>query len=473
MEDNYRNDDFEQFVRGQADQHRMFPSEKVWGAVNNALHPRKKWYGFGLAFLLLMTGGAVTWVMNTYPVNRSNDVSVSKSSRQKIAEQKPDIKQPDLRDLSPFSRNTPVSHSKRYQEPVPGPEVGLTAQESLLIAMLVESDDASGELTVQELSTDRSNSSLTIVHSVANKPTVKELPSELRTSALLSQEPASSPAGKPVVVEEIIITEETNISPLTIESVVNIFKAAPKKLSWQFFITPTISNRRLRDNKAFNSLAVAPDPLGSPSNIPFASVPDVNNAVTHKPDLGLQIGVTARYPLKKDLNLTGGFQFNVNRYDIKAFLNNGEVARIELQGNTPTVSTWSSYRSQGVSRLNWLKNYYFSISVPVGAELIVYRNKKASKAFGISGTIQPTYVLQNKAYLISTDYKNYAQVPWLVRHANINTGMEAFMQHTKGKTHWQVGPQFRYQLLSSFNKKYPIKENLFDIGVKLGVTLNK
>jgi hypothetical protein len=32
-----------------------------------------------------------------------------------------------------------------------------------------------------------------------------------------------------------------------------------------------------------------------------------------------------------------------------------------------------------------------------------------------------------------------------------------------------VGPQFRYQLLHSFTDRYPIKENLYDIGVRVGI----
>jgi hypothetical protein len=91
---------------------------------------------------------------------------------------------------------------------------------------------------------------------------------------------------------------------------------------------------------------------------------------------------------------------------------------------------------------------------------------------GIAGTIQPTYVVRDRAYLISTDYKNYAKVPWLVRRVNMSTGFEAYVNYGKGKTRWQVGPQVRYQLLSSFHNKYPVKEYLFDFGLKLGVTLN-
>jgi hypothetical protein len=82
-------------------------------------------------------------------------------------------------------------------------------------------------------------------------------------------------------------------------------------------------------------------------------------------------------------------------------------------------------------------------------------------------------VISNGAYLLSTDYKNYAKVPWLTRNFNLSTGFEAFVNYTRGNTQWQIGPQVRYQFMSSFENKYPVKENLFDFGVKIGVTLNQ
>ena len=60
--ENNNNRDFEQFVKQNADQYRMFPSEKVWNGIHNSLHTRRRWYGFGLT-LLLLTTGVVTWVM--------------------------------------------------------------------------------------------------------------------------------------------------------------------------------------------------------------------------------------------------------------------------------------------------------------------------------------------------------------------------------------------------------------------------
>src|SRR5438045_7612164 len=62
MENDFNNKDFEQFVKQNADQYRMFPSEKVWKNIHHALHTRRRWYGVGLTALLL-TAGIVTWVM--------------------------------------------------------------------------------------------------------------------------------------------------------------------------------------------------------------------------------------------------------------------------------------------------------------------------------------------------------------------------------------------------------------------------
>ena len=62
MNQYFENRDFEHFVKQNADQYRMFPSEKVWKGINNTLHTRRRWYGIGLA-LLLLTTAAVTGIM--------------------------------------------------------------------------------------------------------------------------------------------------------------------------------------------------------------------------------------------------------------------------------------------------------------------------------------------------------------------------------------------------------------------------
>ncbi|HRG92896.1 MAG TPA: hypothetical protein PLZ10_08095, partial [Chitinophagaceae bacterium] len=50
-------------MRQNADQYRMFPSEKVWGEIHATLHTRKRrWYVIGLS-LLFITTISVTAIM--------------------------------------------------------------------------------------------------------------------------------------------------------------------------------------------------------------------------------------------------------------------------------------------------------------------------------------------------------------------------------------------------------------------------
>jgi hypothetical protein len=259
---------------------------------------------------------------------------------------------------------------------------------------------------------------------------------------------------------------------MTIESVLNSYKKIAlksKKMNWQLSFTPTISYRKLTENKSF--LRNTSSASGSSS---YAYLYNVNSVVTHKPDMGFELGINTSYPLAKNLRILGGLEFNINRYGIKAFTYPSEVATIELNSggyHPDSVATWTNYRNFNGYNSNWLQNFYFSVSAPVGVEFKLSGNSNTQ--FGIAATIQPTYVIGDRAYLISTDYKNYVEVPWLTRRWNVNTGFETFVSYSTGKLKWQVGPQVRYQLLSSFKNKYPVKENLFDFGLKVGIMLNK
>ncbi|MEO5564689.1 MAG: hypothetical protein ABIR18_14685 [Chitinophagaceae bacterium] len=461
MESNYRNREFEQYIKESADQYRMFPSEKVWKGVHNTLHTRRKWYGIGLAFLLLMTGTAVTWVMMSYPVSKNQSVAAVNTNDKATKAAVPSEVSPEaINNVLPF-KNRSVS---KTTDPAAAPVIlpAITAEEiagNTISFSPAEQPVISRNERIQSVPFAGPQKN-TIASSIGNPfnqftdDDDKSLASETRRQSV-----KMSSSDRP-------LHNEINY-PGSFEDATNAYipEKIAKKLSWQFFVTPTISYRKLDENKSFNNLT---------AGYPFASsLTDVNKAVTHKPDMGLQIGLSARYPVTRNLSIRGGLQFNLNRYDIKAFAYNPEVATINLNGTNgnSSVSTLTQYRTYSGYKSDWLKNFYFSVSVPIGAELKLFGNKNTS--FGIAGTVQPTYILKDRAYLISSDYKNYAKVPWLIRHVNLNTGFEAFVNYHAGNTQWQVGPQVRYQVLSSFHNKYPVKENLFDFGMKIGLTLNQ
>lgn len=196
--------------------------------------------------------------------------------------------------------------------------------------------------------------------------------------------------------------------------------------------------------------------------------------MVHKPDIGLEAGFAAKYPLTKAIQVKAGLQFNVSRYDIKAYTYPGEIATIALDaGSNSSISRETTYRTRSGNKANWLQNLYYSASLPVGVEVKIVPGRNNANYFGIAATIQPTYIISDRTYLLSTDFKNYVKVPSLTRNWNMNTSFEAFMSYGTGKTKWQIGPQIRYQIWSSFENKYPVKENLFDFGLKVGITLNQ
>jgi hypothetical protein len=265
--------------------------------------------------------------------------------------------------------------------------------------------------------------------------------------------------------------EEKNISDsrLNIDqsTLVSFFTPAivPKKRSkfkTQFYFTPTVSYRKLTENKK-------PNPAG---NYSYSQLMGINNMVKHKPLMGLEFGIEGKYKVLNNVFLKSGLQFNINRYDISAYSHPAEVATVSVNSGfrTYSLSSVSNYGNQRGYTQNWLENFYFQAAIPIGAEVILANGKNTS--IGISGSIQPTFVIGDRAYLISNDYKNYAKFPDLMRRWNISSGFETFVAYSAGKIKWQVGPHVRYQHLSSFVSGYPVKENLFAIGLKVGATFN-
>ena len=473
MESNFNNREFEQYIKSAADQYRMIPTEKVWKGINSTLHTRKRWYGIGLSLLLLLTAVSVTWVMVSYPTSKKQETISDQNSRHSVQTQ-------------------PATPGQLSTIAVPkdiGAILSFNKFSTNRDDIAVKENTQPGELT-DYIETDPASSQIT-----DNRR--NDLISEVRIPDIIISEkkvltdPAADvnhgipgpvdiivsnkkfPGHEPLLSEAKPARNNSNYYPLTIESVLNSYEAKKtvKRLTWQLYFAPTVSYRKLSVNKSYDENV---SPFSS-TNYPFASSRDVNGEVTHKPDMGLEVGLSTKYPISKKLKLTGAFQFNINRYDIKAFAYYGEEATINLNGGngTNSVKAWTFYRNYDGYKSDWLKNYYFSVSAPVGAELRLFGNDKTY--FGIAGTAQPTYILKDRAFLISTDYKNYVEIPGFIRHLNINTSVETFISYAShnSKTRWQIGPQVRYQVLSSFKKKYPVKENLFDFGLKVGISRNK
>ena len=478
MESRNNNTDFEQFLKQNADQYRMFPSENVWKGIDNALHTRRRWYGLGLAFLLLLTGGGVTWVMLSNPATKQQ-TTVSPTITTKTKVSVPPIAPARPGNKITTATNTVVSGPTIYSYPSKNP---VELQQSIADASTLNPPSTDLTIKASPVSSFKEDNNQVTTHSIVNNTSsLTDHISSMLAVPLTASAGVDSKTTTSVVTEEEfhkpapvslnpVVEKETYMYPMTIESVINSYKRPKpsKAVTLQLYVAPTVSYRKLSENKAFLRSAVSSGTV--PASVAYR---DVNNAVTHKPDMGLEVGVAAKYPLSKSILLRTGVQFNISRYDIRAYNNPGEIATIALDAGTGmnSISQETIYRNYNGNRANWLQNLYYSASIPVGVEFRFPSRK--STYFAVAGTIQPTYIVTDHAYLLSTDYKNYVEVPSLTRRWNMNTGFEALVGYSTGNTQWQIGPQVRYQIRSSFEDQYPLKENLFDFGLKVGVLLNK
>lgn len=429
MPKDFIDESFEHFLKEATDQHRMSPSGAVWKNISANLNNRRRktFIISGASLLLLFSFGY-------YLANHPKPIAPLVTAGAKVT--------PVPNGLHSASANN-VSSIKISRQLISGNQ---NKKRKLFY------------LPSEDILTNNTEAGLTQKNSTA----------ESSQSSLVSVIADSEPVVSPASIETIKPDHKTD-GLLSIESVTNLYKAPRKKakVSLQLVFTPTVSYRKLSENKSYTR--------SMPNyNAVFYNV---NNVVTHKPDMGLEFGLAAKYPVTKSINIRAGLQFNINRYNIAAFNNyTPEVATIALNTgySVESLNTLTPYRN--VSRTasatppDWLQAFYFQVSVPVGAEVVLAGSAKTK--FGIAGTIQPTYIIGNQAYLLSADYKNYSQVPSLIRRWNVNTSLETFVGYSTGKLKWQIGPQVRYQLLSSFVNKYPVKENLFDFGLKVGVALN-
>lgn len=448
MKRNFTNENFEDFLRQSADGLRLRPSGKVWKNISNHLNKRRRRVGFAIGTFLLAISTFGYFI-----------VQESAKKLNSLANAHPATTTSATKKVFTYESTVPYSAQKPATLNKP-PHTQSFSKTSFIPANTALSPQPfKNHLSEIKIAPDANSSgngtaitgfTPTIVDSYFDQPAEDE-----------TKKQGSVANDKPVTY------------PLTIESVINSYKAKnSKKASLQFYFTPTISYRKLSENKSF----LRSQTITDPNYIP-ALIFDVNNMVTHKPNIGFELGMAVKYPITPKMKLRGGIQFNVNRYDIRAYNSSTAVTTIMLNGRTSnsradSLTTFTRYSNANTGyNTNWLQNFYIQISAPVGVEFKISGNEKTQ--FGVATTIQPMYVLGDRAYLISTNYKSYVEVPQLVRRWNVNTSLETFVGYSTGRLDWQVGPQVRYQLLSSFINKYPVKENLFDFGLKVGVSLNK
>ena len=471
MERQFNNGDFEKLLRDNANQYRMYPSEKVWKGIHSALHTRRRWYGLTAVIMFLLTGSIVSVIIYSDNPGKNSSAEQTNNSIQSSNQQQVPVTTsketktytPALKEVKPAVRPT-ANLADLYSN---GPVFTIPASDDIQSGLGLNSNNIDDIIGQEAVEPTISNNNESIDHLFP----YTEL-GLLKQNDLVNTEDNALNDIFPIeknITEQSSLNENTEkeingaISALASQNILLPKPNNRSKLTAQVYFAPTVSYRKLTENKKVY-----------PSGFSVPSI-DLKNVVKHKPAMGLEFGIEGRYQLSEKFSLKTGLQFNINRYDIRAYSHPTEIATVALSsgyGAVDSVPALSYYRNSSGSSpySNWLENFYFQVAIPVGAEVIISDNKNIQ--WGVSGTIQPTYVIGDRAYLISSDYKNYAKFPDLMRRWNISTGIGTFVSYSTGRIKWQAGPHVRYQHLSSFVSELSVKENLFAIGLKVGATLN-
>ena len=235
----------------------------------------------------------------------------------------------------------------------------------------------------------------------------------------------------------------------------------------QFTLTPTVNYRSLSGG-TYPTLKTA---VGAP--IPSSRPEGVQNWVNLSPGFGFEFGSNVLYRVTRNLSIKGGLQFGFTRYQMPAYISKPQ------QSNNGTLNTYYGYYTDSLTAMTnsgsypgkttqTITNNFYQLAAPIGFELRILGNEQLQ--LNLAATIQPSFLLNTDPYMLSADYSTYAKQPTEYRRWNLSGEVEAFLSYQTGPFRWQIGPEFRYQMLSTYLANYPINENVKGYGLKIGIT---
>jgi hypothetical protein len=490
MERKFYTDDFEQLLKEQSDEFRMYPSKRVWHSIYNDLHPGRKWPSVAVSMLLI-----IALLMMGYWNSNTNDKAIHSTIVSILpAGQNTTTNNFTIAALSADNKNITSSVSDNNINPAKN-DVSVngnakrrvaTAVKKLLGPSTNNAPPASNKATnVNKENSDpdlvsvETNDATTLTQDgktnmIITSPVIDE---SLETSTGISEKENNELTADKLIVNTATATKLK--TTITTEDKAWIedyaFHNKSKRKPWKdrttldLYLTPNVTYRKLSNDSKYN--------LPSPANSFAALTPgtDANSAVNQQPGLGLEAGLGITYSVGKNFRIKAGVQANYTNYGVNAEETNHPVSTTLMMIDRNSGNAYLSSNSSTLSNSSGLQavrvhNKTYQFSMPVGMAFKIMGNDKLE--FYAGAAIQPTFVLGGKANLISADRKNYVTAPSLIRKWNVNTGFETYIHYKLDGFTLQAGPQFRYQLFSTYDKKYTVNENLYGMGIKVGILKN-
>lgn len=460
MERKFYPENFEKFLKEHADQFKMTPSKKTWHGIYNDLHPGTRWPSITVSlvfiFALVIIGHLNSnneYHNSTYGLkllSASNVKPPGISSRAKltsISSTRNSLNKENTLTKTSSSQNTTASNNSSLGH---NRKITLSNTQSNLNNYSPRSSTAKAKAQDNISGKSENNSAAQIL---AEPSTGAKLNTETNTpdSRLENTSEKTSQLSNKTEKIQSAADKKNNAAAAALNNTSAVVTKAKRVRNnpavFTYYLSPSLSYRNFSDK-------------------------EVNSSVTHKPMIGYEGGVAISTKVINQLHFTTGLQLNYSGYNIKASTTHPIIASLllntDMPGQSMLYSTISSYGNGTGNAQTKLKNYSLQISLPVGLQYSFGGNDDVS--FSAEATLQPLYVIKNRAYLISTDGKNYLSDPDLSRNWNINTNFGTYVSFKSSTFKWQIGPQVRYQMLSSYLNTYPVKEHLVNYGVRVGIS---
>jgi hypothetical protein len=442
--------ELEKQLKEKADQFKMFPSDKVWNEVYSSLHTRRKRFVAGMSLLigsiLILAGSQL--IFPSRPVTAKITTTGVNVSKPAVAADLPSFTAGDLMNIP--SANSTDAKTSADNRVVNSPYILLAAPAANL--------DNPGRFAE-----NLPEKNITATHLGSGQPDNLTIPVPPGASPFDGAEVHETPGSIQNIAEVNLVSAD--LAPE--KSATQLTHLRNDRFSWEIYFTPTLNTHYLR---GLDYQTMAQSIQSSP--IMLVNVSNVNGFVDNTPVLGYNVGSNILYKLSKNISLKAGLEFSFNRYYIKAY-NSGPSQ------TTVALNSYFGYVSNPVNSIpgagagtdknpQQYQNRYYQLSLPVGAEMNVAGNGRVQLHVGAS--LQPSYLLNTDAYVLSDDYKGYTKDAQAFRRWNLNAGAEAYISYGVGNIRWEIGPQVRYQIFSTYKNSYPLKENMLNYGLRIGIS---
>lgn len=522
MERRFSMNDFEQSLKEHADEFKMLPSKRVWHGIYNDLHPGRRWPSVAVSLLLISTLIIIGHLNNRMSSQKShsnlaasvqsrviaNDLQVettvlnnkkANTAQTNILKNHANVPERNIvkkdlvknggvnpgydatnSDLSQLSEkklsSARFSHGQSLNKEKPASLLPKESNSNVAATQVLK-----GGLGNSSLNNDFNNSEVNYFNSITTaNGHMQQLESARRRIALdndiynlkvnSEDHKSGNLSADKKNVEGDRTTAAEKAKKLPVPSGDNkkavtkvVHRKRNDKINWVYFVTPEL-----------NSVTFRGEPIRpmSGSNSPAVSINQKGYNILNKSAFGFEVATEMTYSIIKKLKFTTGLQLNYSGYKITSNEVHPTYSTLILrnpQSGILYAKNYLTHYGDGTGQASIsIRNYSLQASVPIGLEYQFGGSNKIQ--FNAGANIAPSLALKSNAYLLSSDGNNYIKDPSLLRNWNMASNFYISMAFTSSKLRWQIGPDVRYQWLSTYKKDYTIQEHLIDYGIRIGIS---